>query len=311
MSYLKANDPNEMQLSSNQIFTLFDDLIYRAVDCLIDNCDFVDKSLASVLSWYNANKRRRLSRLVRQEAVSLMMSYLITPDRELKKEILRELMLERGLMLAILEQFLVVTKNYQTCVHRTINFNSRYYNSVSQERRSIERQVGVLKDGNLYCAINTIDLWHSTAIDMRNRIMRKHTRYIFSKVRSEGNRATTPIDLNDMAQNYVVALLKAIYKYLPERGTFQSYLEYWLLDAKTNSGSKHYYGLAFDVPSMETLEKNSLSNLSIPLSAEEVQMVSTHGVEQEVCDNSHILRIRELALYADPLGYAREALNID
>ncbi|QJT71187.1 Sigma70_r2 domain-containing protein [Vibrio phage vB_VcorM_GR11A] len=311
MSYLKTNDPSELQLSSNQIFTLFDRLIYTAIDCLVDNTEFIDRALSSVMSWYNENKRRRLSRLPRQEAVSLMMSYMLTDNTTTKKDILKKLMLERGLMLGILQQFLEVTKDYQSAVHRTINYNPKTYVKASRTVIDVERQVGVLAVGNLYCAINTVRLWNDVSIQMRDKILKKHTRYIFSKVRYEANRSTTPLSMDDMAHNYVVALLKAIHKYLPEKGTFQSYLDYWLMDAKTNSSSRHYYGLAFDVPNMDALEKNNITNLSISLSAEEVQEVSTNSIEQDVVESAHILRVRELAIYADPLGYARSAMNID
>lgn len=311
MTYLKGNNPTSLALSSNQIFTLFDEILFRAADSLVENTEFFETSFGSVIAWYNSNKRRKLSRIPRDKAISLMVAFILTKDINVKKEILRTLMLERGLILDVLKRFLDLTEGYHKLLHRQVNMHHKFAASVSYRIHVIERSVLARENGDVYSCINIVRLWYTTALEMRDLVMQKYTRFIFSKVRQEVDRSTVMVDVNDLAQNYVIALIKAIHKYLPERGTFQSYLEYWILDAKTNVDSKHYYGVAFDIPNMNCLTEGTLSNLYQSMDSAEVESVSTSCIEDEIVENAHILRVRELAEYADPIGYARASLNID
>lgn len=319
LQYLKSKDPKSLPYSSNQLFTLLDVLLNNAVERIIENSDFVDRVFSSIIAWYNTNKRRKISKYNRETTVSVMIAYIKTNDIELKKELYKSLCIERSVSFLIIKQFLDICKDYTRLLEdisttqfpERSNYWERIYNievSVSYRKKS---------NNDLYGVLREITYWFELYGRLKNGIMEKYYRYIFTQVIRESKRSTVKVDIDDMAQNYVVATSKAVDKFLSDKGTFKSYLDHWIKDAKTAITSGHYYGLAFVTPDAD-YSNIGVTNIAVSLDQllsdegddSEIKSIEAESPEELAIVRSHHQRIRALANYADPLGFAVESFGL-
>ena len=155
-------------------------------------------------------------------------------------------------------------------------------------------------------------MWIDNSKELRTIIMEKYYRYIFNKVIIEDrmikNHKGITLDIEELAQNYVMAASKAVDKFLVDKGTFKSYLDFWLKDAKTSNSSGHYYGIAFTVSS----DDKSIINIAQSLEGlEETDITAqSSNPEENVIKEKETERLYDLAKYADPVGFARESLDL-
>ena len=319
LQYLKSKDPKSLPYNSSQLFTLLDTLLYTSIDKVIESTDFVDRVFSSIIAWYNSNKRRKISKYNRETTISVMISYIKTNDVELKKDIYRSLFIERSVSFLIIKQYLDICKDYCSLLDMiaTVKYPER---SNHWERiYSIEIALSLRKDydSDLYGTIREIDYWFTVYGQLKVGIMEKYYRYIFTQVVKESKRSTITVDIDDLAMNYVVATAKAVDKFLSDKGTFKSYLDHWIKDAKTSNTSGHYYGLAFlsPDPSYDSLGWTNIAvSLDHLLSEDgddnEIKTLESESPEETTIRESTRSRVRMLADYADPMGFAVESLGL-
>lgn len=322
LAYLKSKDPNAYPYGSAQLFYLLDDMIMRALYRIIATTNLTDRVMASVIAWQQDNKRRKISSLSRNGTISSLLAFIQTDSIQLKREIIDEINLERSILFLTIKHFLSITEDYMDVVHKTIQ-ESDVLEKLDHSRRriEIEKMVGLQPDKDLYSTIAEVKMWYGLSKDLKRVIMEKYYRYIFSQVIKEANTSKIKISPSDMAHNYVLALSKAIDKYIVDKGTFTSYLDHWLKDAKTDPTSGHYVGLAYKMPrhaSRSGMFDRGYNNIAVSLDSKEYEnnmsaivYDASDDVEETVTRQKKIERIRELAMYADPDGFAREALGLE
>lgn len=312
LDYLKSHDPHKYKLDSNQLFKVLDHLLYESLRPVVENTTIFDEVFASTCAWYEKNKKRKLSDLDRSAVINRMLGFIAVRDTDKKLELLKGMRLERSLLFSTVEVFLNRLNGYTKLYHLAHSHRGRSGLSINNRLRKMESNSKSINRKGLYVAVNTAQTYYDLTKEMKLLIFHKYARLIFGKVRSEGNYDTAAsLDLSDMGQNYTVAAFKAISKYQVGKGTFKPYLDHWIKDAKTGRDFTHYHGLAFSVPSVSVLEKEGIVNIAQDIDSEEALATSIPGIEQNIVNNSHNIRIVELALYADPEGYARVALGLD
>ena len=135
-------------------------------------------------------------------------------------------------------------------------------------------------------------------------------------------------DFEDVYQNFLTAITKAVDKYDCSKGALTSYINYWVLNAQTcsNTDHGHEYGIAYTIPPLQrkqmALGDKSNVNFSVsldkPMATEGGDAVSLKdylvgdaGVDLKIEHQQEIDRVRYLAKCADIKGLARLYLDLD
>jgi hypothetical protein len=123
-------------------------------------------------------------------------------------------------------------------------------------------------------------------------------------------------DIEDLAQNFSLAVNKAIDKCDAQQGTLTSYIKNWIKDAKGNPQLRGEYGIAYTIPAsqrraMVQSTNNKAVNISVSIDDEELQgLRSESNIEEEYERKRTIDLVRVLAKRADPTGISRMFLGI-
>jgi uncharacterized protein YejL (UPF0352 family) len=152
-------------------------------------------------------------------------------------------------------------------------------------------------------------------------IMEKYMRFVmmeaqmFHKQQREHNPHLN-FDIEDLAQNFSLAVNKAIDKCDAQQGTLTSYIKNWIKDAKGNPQLRGEYGIAYTIPAsqrraMAQSTNNKAVNISVSIDDEELQgLRSESNIEEEYERKRTIDLVRVLAKRADPTGISRMFLGI-
>lgn len=107
-------------------------------------------------------------------------------------------------------------------------------------------------------------------IDFKSMIMEKYVRESFNQAKFDASRTDLWVDVEDITENYMLAVSKAIDKCDAGQGTLTSYIKKWMLSARNNPEFSHEHGIAYDIPAPIRKKKESngeqLLNMSASLS---------------------------------------------
>jgi hypothetical protein len=302
--------------TSGQLFEVLDTLLYRAIDPIIENSNYVDRMLSIVLAWYTQNQRRKISPLPKERFNTYVIAFLTTKDVTLRKKIYRRLGLERNITFFIVSRWLQLLRPWQD-----LHIRHTRGEPVLQEMASIERSVLVFNNHNLFAIIQEAKCWYEKSSDFKQRLLEKYMRFIMLEAlhHYKAQQLHNPhlrLELDEVAQNFVLATYKAIDKFDANRGTLTTYIQNWLKNAKVSNHFRHEYGTAYNIPHSRKMKIASKSdtttnNLYVELDKEEVLEVADElSVEADVVRRNEIDFIRMLAKEADPEGIGRMFLGI-
>lgn len=304
--------------SSNQLISVLDDLIYKAIYSIILHTNFLDELFGVLLCWYSGAHRRKISSLSKDVVLFLLFRFLYESEVDRKFHILKSARLERNILFYFISLFLETGKQYRPLSVKCVQVKLT-------KRFSMRWKMSLIEDtlfchGNLFAAYNQVDFWYKESIEFKHQIMEKYMRHAVMQA-NRYHKMNKRSDLDDIIQNYLLAVSKAIDKFDSKKGTLTSYINQWLLNAQSYSDSGHEYGIAYSIPvSIKKIKalskKNNTVNISASLQDEsvkkEVEIVSSGFTpEEEVEQKSEVSRIRLLAKYADPKGLGRIKLGIE
>lgn len=310
-----VNETLSTRYNSNQLMKVLDDLLNRAIEPIVKATDLVDHFFVSCLSWYSANSRRRISCLSKGKIMQMLSVFPLLEEKG-KLRMLKRIKLERNIRFKIIKVFLVLAKEYQALEIQELKTLCLVKKSRLRERMlAIQESIG--GSDNISSVAYAVDFWYKKALEFRNQIQEKYMR--LAAVTANGYYRSCPerFDLNDMAQNFQTAVLKAINKFDPSKGTLSICVQGWLRSAQSPSSNfTHEYGIAYSVPPSvkRSLAKGGAShpvNISSSMELKEVQSLDSGSTPEDHAEReSDVLRVRRIAKTADPLGLARLRLGI-
>jgi hypothetical protein len=290
--------------TSYQLLHVLDTLLWRSVKPMLQTTRFMDRILANVLSWGATNPRRKLSSLPKDQFYTLLVAFLSTDDPKLKYKILKRLRLERNILFFAISRFLELTKNLQ----------------LGQNPPDIFSKLAVTDANRLWFASRELRYWGDLASTFKGWIIEKYMRYVmleastFYRQQLLQNPHLT-FDQEDIAQNFILVVDRAINKCDPNQGTLTAYIQTWLRDAKTNPHFRGEYGMAYSIPASQrrrlAQQQVSAVNISVCIDDESLTGLSSdHDIEADYERRKQVEHIRLLAKRADPHGIARLFLGI-
>ena len=298
--------------TSYQLLSVLDKLLLRSIRPIINTTDYVDRVLANVVAWAAVNPRRKVTSLPKPTFNTYVMAYLASDKPEQKAKILGRMRLERNVLFFIASRFNKMTHSL----------------NAARPSPSLSNALAVTHPARVYFASRDSQFWCEQASVFKAQIMEKYMRLAMVEAQmfyrqQKTNNPHLKFDLDELGQNFMLAVSKAVDKCDAQQGTLTTYVQNWIKDAKGNPSLRGEYGIAYTIPAAHrrTLAqtKDGTSggkphnvNISVSIDSQDLDhLTSDSDVEQEVVRNQQIRRVRLLAKRIDPTGIGRLYLGVD
>jgi hypothetical protein len=291
--------------TSFQLLSVLDQLLWKSMWPILRTTDYFDRVLANVIGWSATNPRRKLSSLPKERFNTYAMAYLAADTPKIKFRILKKMRIERNVLFYVVGRFLEIMQDVPP----------------ARPSQRIANALAVFDYEGLWFAARESSYWHQRSIEFKGMIMEKYMRFVmmeaqmFHKQQRDHNPHLN-FDIEDLAQNFSLAVNKAIDKCDAQQGTLTSYIKNWIKDAKGNPQLRGEYGIAYTIPAsqrrlMAQSTNNKAVNISVSIDDEELQgLRSESNIEEEYERKRTIDLVRMLAKRADPTGISRMFLGI-
>jgi hypothetical protein len=295
--------------TDQQMMSTLDHLLKLAVEPIIRYTKFLDYQIPAIIHWYATNTGRKIAMTDKQRTLYFLNLWFMFPPEE-KVKLWRKIKFERNIAFFLCSQFLALTEGYidlefQQAVNPT--------EEKAEDLHRIEQGVGA--SDNLGRIVQTVRMWTQQAARFRNQILERFMRHAMMQAYKYhlGNPRS---NFDDVCQNFLMAVNKAVNKLDPDKGTLTSYANRWITNAKHSPVVPHEYGISYSLsPHIKRAVAkgdSQLMNISTDLSSEEVELAKyEHDIVDQLERNDQILQVRKLAKIADPLGFARRELGIE
>ncbi len=326
-------DPEKAKLTHNltggQIQEVLDFLIYSSLTPLVRSSDVFDVQIVYLLASTARNRKRKLSALPRDEFITSLCQCLIADDREKKMHILTNSKIERGFVYNFVVNFLKETKGYNDLYRKFLFAKGNNKVVLDMRLKAIEQNVGSTRNG-LFSAINIAQDYLELAYEFRNAIVSNYVRMAYKQAKNFVNMKGPNFHFQDVYQNFLTSITKAVDKYDCSKGALTSYINYWILNAQTCKNSDHgfEYGIAYSIPQLQRKQMaqgkgDGDVNFSVSLDSlarpgeeggnSELQeyIEGSPGVDVAIEQEQELNTVRYLAKCADINSIARLYLDVD
>lgn len=312
-------------LTGGQIQEVLDFLIYSGLEPLIRASSVFDVQLVHLLSVATTNRKRKISALSREAFIDKICTALTTNDVELKIECIASAKLERGFVYNFLVNFLNHANGYLDLYTKYLTCRT-HLEKVSLDKRlsSIESALSFSR-ADLFHVLTRCRKYVELAYEFRNQIVCQYVKHSYKQAHAYCKAKGKNFDFNDVYQNLMAAITKALDKYDSSKGALTSYVNYWMLNALTyaNANHGHEYGIAYLIPQAQKKAvqgaKTDHVNFSVSLNAvldEDGEsslgdlLVSPSCVESDYIASVEADDMAYLIKRADPDGLARLYLDL-
>jgi hypothetical protein len=314
----------EENLTGGQIQEVLDLVIYRSLEPIVLNCSVFDVQITHLLIKGATNKKRKLSALPQSEFIDCLSRALLCTDNQAKYDILRRSKIERGFIYNFIVNFIRLAEQYEGLYQKFLVSPSEV---LDKKLLVFERAVGSTR-GKLLPTLTSARAYVELVYEFRNSIASNYIKHAYKRARGYVKKQGENFELQDVHQNFLAAVIKAIDKYDSRQGALTSYINYWLINVETYASTEHghEYGIAYTIPQAvkrdmaKHIGKNAEVNYSVSLDkviAEEdtntLGDLLTTGVSVEDTisagqDHSRMLRLIKAA---DKQGIARLYLDLE
>lgn len=318
-------------MTGGQIQEALDFLIYHALEPIVLNSDVFNIQLVHLLGRAASNRKRKLSAMQREAFLTRLCNALVTQDREERMELIRGAKIERSFVHVFIVGWLNETGSYADNYMKWISCSN------PTERQSLDRRLTVVEfnlgmdRSTLFPQIDIVRSYLDMAYEFRNMIVVNYVRHAYKQAKafreSKPDMQKSTVSVQDLSQNLLVAVTKAVDKYDCSLGALTSYVNFWLLNAMTGTHPQHghEYGVAYTIPQNlkkslargEHLEQGVNFSVSLdtvfgedgsPLSD---RLPGTEGVDKSIEKTQEMDLTLALIKSADPKGIARLYLDLD
>lgn len=295
--------------TDNQLMTVLDQMIHSMIEPVIRHTRYLDLVVPTVLSWYCDNTGRKIALCGNKEQVFTHLAmFLHAKSAKDKYEIYKQIGFERNLSIFFVKEFLRICKDVESLELRAVHNDKAARSKLAVLCQDLHA------DSNLARVVQNARSWYEEAVSLRNKIVEKYMRYGMMQA-TYACKTNGRLELDDVSQNLMLAVTKAVNKVNPEKGVLTSYVTNWITQSRHSPTYAHEYNVAYDIPNNEKVrigkglsDLNNLSHSYDGVDGLEEIMGAEETDEVERMDLA--LRIRYLAKLVDPKGGARHKLGI-
>lgn len=324
---LKKEKDLTHNLTGGQIQDILDNLMYESLSPLVRTSDVFDIQVVYLLGLTAKNKKRKLSALPRAEFINNLCKCLMVDDRDKKIEILTISKIERGFVYNFIVNFLKETEDY-------VKLYQKYLFAQDMDKLTLELRMGVIEAnvGNdrdrLFSTINVATDYLELTYQFKNSIVSNYIKLAYKQAKAFCSMKGPNFNFEDVYQNFLTAITKAVDKYDCSKGALTSYVNWWVLNAQNgaNTDHGHEYGIAYSIPPLQRkqLAQGSKGDMNFSVSLNQMvapngedstelkdYLVGDLGVDIELEQQQEMNVVRHLAKCADIGGLARLYLDLD
>lgn len=243
----------EDNLTGGQIQDVLDYLNFEALRPVVWASRVFDVQVVHLLANITRNRKRKLSALPREDAITMLANALILDDPQEQLSLLEIAKIERGFICNFLVNFLNATSEYARHYQTWVTAKRKIERNIADQKMAvIERHCGC-KRADLYWVVPTCRDYLDLAFEFRNQIVNQYIRHSFNHAQSFAKMKGENFHVKDVHQNLLTACIRAIDKYDASKGALTSYINFWLLNAQTSQNPEfgHEYGIAYTIPQLK------------------------------------------------------------
>lgn len=297
----------QTNLTSYQYLSVLDDLLFRAIQPLIETTRFVEVFMAQMLGWQTINPKRKTCGVGRHAFSASLTLFLLSDSPKQKLKILRKMRLDRSMLFEILRRWFELASEFQSLSEQPPS------KAALLRLSELEARCLVKADHNLTTTYRTSNYWFQHSLKFKAQILEKYTRLCLMTAKRDYEELQHQVPLNDIIQVYLLTAGKAIDKCDSERGVLTTHIQNWLMSAKNVVVSTYLSGVDQEnrkVMISTTTNKKVVDDLmETAESAQDLDELS-HSDEDLRDRDSDIRDVRQIAKAFDPRGYGRLALGI-
>jgi hypothetical protein len=249
-------------LSSRQIITILNALLNAVAEPLFNNCQLMRQLILQAMLQTQLDHRRKISVHSKEITAALVLHGVSQRDFSAVK--LCEI--DRGTLFKAVDQ--VYQNLLQAIAIEQQLLIKPKTTGLWLQQEAIAKYLGV--DSNLLTPLaRWVRIYYELYLQFKEQIIAKYIKYAYH----EANRARAltglHVDVEDLSKNYLLAVDRAIDKCDAERGTLTSYIQQWILSARSSPEFDHQLGVSYSLPAniRKDMERNKLplTNMSTPI----------------------------------------------
>jgi len=232
---LKATDEViSDNLTSLQYLQTLDLFLWRALEPIHAECpSLFNNYLAKIVSTQINKPSTKFTSMMAEERPKLpvlLFNALTSSNPKKAHEYVRQMYINRGLLFGFLSLFLNSLRPYEELHQPLLSMNPIIRRSKMWE---IERSVGLRPGSSLYAVIQQVKYWHDKARWFKELIMQKYIRLALNHARTTYKDYNHFIDLDDVAQTYLVTVSRSIDRCDSRQGVLTTFITNWFKSARS------------------------------------------------------------------------------
>lgn len=305
---MKGTRP-ESNLTGGQIQQILDKLLYDSIGLILP-FGILDKQLTVILSSLVLDRRRKISSADYELSIDLLCKLSLKTEQD-PFVLVKQLKLERTLYIKLL---MGLIQQIEDCQYPELYCQWLKSKSPSLDRKllRIEQRVKIDRD-HLYPIYQSLKFNMTEFQKFKSSILSQFINLAHKYTSTQIKHKNKNLNYDDLFQNIVAAISKAIDKYDSSKGALTSYIKYWIINAQ-NQNNSHIEGQAYEitynqrqkVARKETNELNFSSSLTASNKA--VDEVTPEAIVSQLDADTRILA---LIKRADAKGVFRLSFNIE
>jgi hypothetical protein len=313
-------------LTGEQIQTILDLYLYKALREVIDATDLFDQQLSYLLSICTRNRKRKVVSVEREVAISYLCSAIAATTPDEKLHWIKQARIERWFIHVFISRFLSEFADFRPMMDSLFAHKTKRQGSAILQRAAIiTNTIGSKNSDTLYIALRNSAAYMKKFYEYRDVVVEHYLKHSAKRANAYVKAKGTGYAFDDIKQTILKNVLVAIDKYDSSRGALTSYVGWWILNAQTCAAPEHEYGIAYTVPQAHRKKlatgASTASNFSVSLDSLQTSEDEEKSLHELLADNTDILTtleaeqdqelVRYLVKSSDPMGLVRLSLDID
>lgn len=241
-------------LTGGQIQSILDHLLFETVELHLGSSNYFDKTLSEILSGIILDRRRKISSMEHDDAISHLAEVLLLPQKgEDYIQQVRDLHFERNIWISRADKFVKAVKEsdyvdlYNEWIVVSLNPKlPKRKKSLHRQLLVIEKKIGLSREQLLPFYWHTKDQLE-LFLKFKEQVLSQYVNLAKQYANYQQQNSQKSINYDDLFQNIIAAISKALDKYDSAKGALTSYVKYWITNAQ-NQDNSHVTNLAYEIP---------------------------------------------------------------
>jgi len=290
--------------SSEQWFSSLDVCNREAISVMLSSTRLVEHYASQLINYQLHHKKRNVSyRYTWRDNISNLIQFCGDPT--LKRFL--NLHICRDYIFYMIDDFTRLTTDFRQVLSDSIKHrNKRLQANVLMQ--VFYKKIGFHGDNDILFVINHVEFLKEEYLNIRDLLIHNYKDYAMSKAVADYKNMAhySDISIDDMRQNYILPIIKAINKYDIDKGSFKAYLDIWIRKYRDNpthfmdgsgDGSTRTSFVSFDSDEHRKVDRI-------------IQTREENNAVDIVNQNRQRMIIANLASLVDPKRYAVEYLEL-